>query len=147
MRGRGMDLRKHMQSAALPSPALGAVTCHVEIERLFSHFLTSTQAEITYSDIERVAMHYGYNRDFARRCYDDLKREKNKLGAKELWITLSQYLDEIDDEVVKFISEQLAFPHLYRHPNDRRAAKIYTSIDSVTVKYYIFLCARIADKH
>ena len=101
-----------MQSVALPSPALGAVCCHVEVERLFSHFLTSTQAEITYSDIERVAVHYGYNREFAQRCYGDLKGDKPKLGAKELWIKLSQHLHELDDEVLKFITDQLSFPFI-----------------------------------
>ncbi len=129
------DLRKHMISAALESPALGSVTCHVEIERLFSHFITSTQAEITLPDIERVAQHYGYNRDFAKRCFENLKRGKNKLGSKELWITLSLHLEEVDDDIIKFISEQLSFPHLYRYPGDRRGGKVYGSMQQIIVKH------------
>ncbi len=129
------DLRKHMLSAQLESPALGSVTCHVEIERLFGHFITSNQAEITQPDIERVAQHYGYNRDFAKRCYENLKRDRKKLGAHELWITLSNHLEEIDDDIIKFISEQLSFPHLYRYPGDRRGGKVYHSVQQIIVKY------------
>ena len=128
------DLRKHMISADLPSPALGSVTCHVEVQRLFSHWLTSTQAEVTLADMTRVGMNYSYNRDFMRRVYDELKRNQSKLGAKELWITLSQHLDEIDDDVIKFVSDQIAFPHLYRNSQDRRGGKIYTSMEAIIVE-------------
>eukprot|EP01083_Nonionella_stella_P181262 648669_1 len=132
MAGHG-DLRSKMVSAAIPSPALGKVSSRVEVERLFDHFITSNQAEITLPDIKRVCGHYGYNQnEFASQCFAELKRDANKLGTKELWKTLSDDLDSLDESsTLKLISDLIAFPHLYAFPGDRKGGKVYKSIDSI----------------
>mmetsp|Transcript_42104 Transcript_42104/g.69379 ORF Transcript_42104/g.69379 Transcript_42104/m.69379 type:complete len:437 (+) Transcript_42104:33-1343(+) len=122
------DLRKIVKSAQLPSPALGSVTHHVEIERLFSNFLTKSQAEIVLHDFERVAAHYGYQREFAKRAYEQLKRNEFKLGTKELWNAFYRHQDELDSEVLAWITELLAYPHLYRHPNDKHGLHTYEEL-------------------
>ena len=83
------DLRKYMTSVGIPSPALGAVAHHIEIERLAEHWVVGAQAEITLTDIERVSKHYGFNRDFANRCFNQLKKGHRKLGANEIYSTLT----------------------------------------------------------
>eukprot|EP01084_Bolivina_argentea_P226735 382957_1 len=126
------DLRDYMHGVNIESPALGSRTSRVEIERLFDHFIASNdQRKVWLQDICRVAQHYGYNRHFAMRCHANLSRNSTYFRVSELWYTLMEHFEKIDDDVVKFITKLLWCPHLYRYPADKKNGKSYTHLPHI----------------
>ena len=127
------DLRKYMHRAPIASPALGSVTHACELERLFSGLLTGKQAALSQADLERVAFHYGQSKAFGKKVYEELKGKNLYLGTVELKRALEKHWDELDDDIQRFISQLIAFPHLYKHPNDKASVRIWSTLEEIKV--------------